>query len=237
MSAIKIDDFTTLEPATQQQLQNAIENTLDINIIGFDGPNASMDECLKNHCVRWINPPFICQTIDKLTTQHLNDDIESTGKQQTTTQTLKLLVVEDNLINQQVSIEMLEKMGHVVDIVDSAEQAMTLLNQHKYDILCTDYHLPGMDGLELIKQWPNPDQTPIIIMTADLTDAVFQHCQQLNINNIVTKPYTQKTLLIAIDKAIKQSRDKQNTWTLMPLSQWIPTQKTWALKINHNSAD
>ncbi len=201
---IFIEAFSPLNDLEKQQIRKAITQGIDINVIGFDSERIRSQLFSKAKCVRLIYPPITLKQLKKLCSkQHTHQKhIERKTIAQTA---LKIIVIEDNLINQQVSIEMLEKMGHVVDIVDSAEEGLVLLNRNSYDLLCIDYHLPGLDGIQFIEKWQNPNDTPIIVITADLTDKVFQECQQLNITNIVTKPYTQKALLTAINNALKNS--------------------------------
>ena len=115
---------------------------------------------------------------------------------------LKLLVVEDSEINQQVSIEMLEKMGHLVDVVDNAEEGLATLQRNNYDMLFLDYHLPGMDGFELVKKWQNTKQVPIVMITADLTDDVLIKAQKYHVTEVVAKPFSQQTLSNIIKKTM-----------------------------------
>jgi signal transduction histidine kinase/CheY-like chemotaxis protein/ligand-binding sensor domain-containing protein len=115
---------------------------------------------------------------------------------------LKLLVVEDSAINQQVSIEMLEKMGHMVDVVDNAEEGLTMLQRNNYDMLFLDYHLPGMDGFQLVQQWNNSQKIPVVMVTADLTDDVLIKAQKYQMTEVVAKPFSQQTLSNIIQKTM-----------------------------------
>lgn len=198
-----IETFKPLGTLEKQQIEKALTQGADIYMIGFGCEKIESEMISDIESIRHINPPLTLKNLRKLCSkQHTPQKFTENN---TLSQiALKIIVIEDNLINQQVSIEMLEKMGHVVDIVDTAEEGLVLLNRNNYDLLCIDYHLPGIDGFNFIKKWQNPHDIPIIVMTADLTDNVFQQCQQLNINNIVTKPYTQKDLLTAINKAMKK---------------------------------
>jgi len=115
---------------------------------------------------------------------------------------LKLLVIEDSAINQQVSIEMLEKMGHMVDVVDNAEEGLTMLQRNNYDMLFLDYHLPGMDGFQLVQQWKNTQNIPVVMVTADLTDDVLIKAQKYHMTDVVAKPFSQQTLSNIIHKTM-----------------------------------
>ena len=119
-------------------------------------------------------------------------------------QVYNILLVEDNVINQQVSIEMIEKMGHMIDVVDNVEEAIIMLNRHNYDLLLVDYHLPEVTGLALIERWDNTNKIPILVVTADLTDEVYQSCHRLGVNQIVSKPFSQEQLFNAIEEAYRK---------------------------------
>jgi signal transduction histidine kinase/ligand-binding sensor domain-containing protein/CheY-like chemotaxis protein len=117
---------------------------------------------------------------------------------------LKVLYVEDNVINQHVGIEMIEKMGHLIDVVDNVEEALTMLERNSYDLLLVDYHLPVVNGITLIEKWENTRNIPVLVITADLTDEVYQNCQRLDVKQIVSKPFSQIQLHEAIESAFDE---------------------------------
>lgn len=194
-----------LEPLDKEQkIQlNKINTNTTICFIGFDLNVLSTSDLRDHKNFRLLTPPVAFQSIQNIC--HLNSkEINSESKRTNFLSTqiaYKILLVEDNLINQQVSIEMLEKMGHEVDIVDNAEEGLVMLYRNRYDLLMLDYHLPGMDGLKLMETWTNPQAIPVMIVTADLTDEVYQKCHALKLDNIVAKPFTQLQLSEAIKKA------------------------------------
>jgi signal transduction histidine kinase/ligand-binding sensor domain-containing protein/CheY-like chemotaxis protein len=199
-----VDVLETLDEVQKAQLNKIKTNTM-ICFIGFDLNVLNKSDLRTHKKFRLITPPVTCQSIQNIC--HLN--LKEINSESQITSLLdaqiayKILLVEDNLINQQVSIEMLEKMGHEVDIVDNAEEGLVMLYRNRYDLLMLDYHLPGMDGLKLIQSWTNPQVIPVIIVTADLTDEVYQKCHMLKLDNIVAKPFTQLQLSEAIKKAFE----------------------------------
>ncbi|MBL4659522.1 MAG: response regulator [Alcanivoracaceae bacterium] len=200
-----MDTLTTIGQIQKKQLSKAIECNIEINVIGFDFDLAKINKNLLtyNKLLKLLPPPITLRKIQQLCSDNnFKENInQSPIEKQTTSVALKLLVIEDNTINQQVSIEMLEKMGHLVDIVDNAEEGLIMLDRNNYDLLFVDYHLPGMDGFSLIKTWQNSKSIPIIVITADLTDKVFQQCHKLKIVDIVAKPFSKKRLINVIEKA------------------------------------
>ncbi len=120
----------------------------------------------------------------------------------------KVLVVEDNPINHQVATEMLEKSGFLVDVVESGEEALARVASENYDIILTDYHLPDLNGIDMAQQLVrrqlqcNQEPTPVVLVTADLTDNTWQKAAAAGIRSLVPKPFTQKELVTAIRQAL-----------------------------------
>lgn len=203
-TGVIVDAQSEIKKEFETELLKVKKTTIMVHFIGLNS-NHIKDELLNQINVSKLTQPPI--TYAKLAKNFVYTDTNGFKEKPSikkATISLKLLVVEDNAVNQQVSIEMLEKMGHIVDIVDNAEEALNRLNRNRYDLLLLDYHLPEMDGLSLVKVWDNVHKTPIIMVTADLTDNVLQKCLKLNIDNIVAKPFSQLQLSIAIDKAISK---------------------------------
>ena len=185
-------------------LHKAQKENIKIIAVGFEMKQESKKFSTIDSSLVIIPPPLTFKKMSELCLlSNREEGIKQTRKGKTKhSLALKLLVVEDNIINQQVSIEMLEKMGHMVDIVDNAEEALTMLHRNTYDMLFLDYHLPGMNGFQLVQQWDNINQMPVFMVTADLTDDVLLKCQQHNINEIIPKPFSQKELYRTIKNAM-----------------------------------
>ena len=105
----------------------------------------------------------------------------------------RVLVVEDNTINQQVARELLEVVGMVVTIAGNGQEAATAATEfgEQFDVVLMDLQMPVMDGYEatrlIRKQWPL-DQLPIIAMTAYASREEREHCLQSGMNDHLTKP-------------------------------------------------
>ena len=187
-----------------QLLDVAKNQKTKIIAISFDEQN--YPEHLKALNIPFITspPPLTFKKMQELCLDEFNVDQSHINPMKVIKhqRVLKLLVVEDSAINQQVSIEMLEKMGHMVDVVDNAEEGLTMLQRNNYDMLFLDYHLPGMDGFQLVKQWENSRNIPVIMVTADLTDDVLIKAQKHNMTEVVAKPFSQQTLSNIIQKTM-----------------------------------
>lgn len=107
---------------------------------------------------------------------------------------LKILLAEDNDINALLARELLERRGHGVKVVKSGEAAIAALRAEQFDLLLTDLHMPGLDGMDtarVVRQAEHAQaKRPICIvaLTADAMDATRQACQDAGMDGFLTKP-------------------------------------------------
>ncbi|MDX1452559.1 MAG: ATP-binding protein [Oleiphilaceae bacterium] len=103
----------------------------------------------------------------------------------------RVLLVEDNDINQQVARELLESLGAKVTIASNGQIALDLLDSQHFEIIFMDIQMPVMDGYECSKairrndDWRN---IPIIAMTANAMPHEIRHCQECGMNDHLAKP-------------------------------------------------
>ena len=113
---------------------------------------------------------------------------------------LKILQVEDNLINQYVCEEVFKSLGINYKIVTDGIDAIGLLQTEKFDMVIMDYHMPGMDGYEVsdeIRVQENElrlSETPILIATADSEGSKKSNYIKYGINGHIVKPFSKKEL-------------------------------------------
>jgi two-component system sensor histidine kinase RpfC len=120
---------------------------------------------------------------------------------------LRVLVADDNRVNRAVTAKILERAGHVVDLVEDGEQALDALNSNHYDFVLLDVNMPVMSGLEAVKiyrftQIDGP-HLPIVALTADATEATRRQCEEAGFDQHLTKPIKAETLLAAIEKLVR----------------------------------
>ena len=117
---------------------------------------------------------------------------------------LRILVAEDNLINQRLALKLLEKMGHQVTLVGDGQAAVDAVKKDTFDLILMDVHMPGMDGLEatvvirtLEKQ--RGHHIPIIATTAAAMATDREKCLAAGMDSYLSKPISQSALRQAIE--------------------------------------
>lgn len=107
---------------------------------------------------------------------------------------LRVLLAEDNLINALLMRELLRRRGHIVVQVSSGEAAIAAMEKGGIDILLTDIHMPGLDGIEAARHIRTAEaaasqlRVPIVALTADILDSERRACQDAGMDGFLTKP-------------------------------------------------
>lgn len=116
---------------------------------------------------------------------------------------LRVLVSEDNKLNQMVIKEVLSKVGHLVTLVEDGEQALDALEAQAFDLAIIDFNMPKVSGLEVIKICrfrQDLRNMPIIVLSADATTETHNECKEAGADEFLTKPFNAKHLLGLIAK-------------------------------------
>lgn len=113
---------------------------------------------------------------------------------------LQVLVADDHAANRMVMQRLLEKAGHQVICVDSGEEVLGALEVSDYDAVIADLHMPGLSGLDLLRQLRVMEaggghRTPVLMLSADVTPESIQACEQAGARAFLGKPVSTKRLL------------------------------------------
>lgn len=113
----------------------------------------------------------------------------------------KILIVEDNKINQMVSKKMLENKGIQCEIIDNGEEAIEIARNNEFDMILMDVHLPGINGTIAAKKIRKFDsKTPIIALTAISLNENRENLMSYGMTDVITKPFVPEDFYAVIAK-------------------------------------
>jgi signal transduction histidine kinase/ligand-binding sensor domain-containing protein/DNA-binding response OmpR family regulator len=122
---------------------------------------------------------------------------------------LRILLAEDNLVNQKVARGALEKMGFKVDIVNNGADAIAAWKTDRYHIIFLDCQMPVMDGYQAAREIRRIEQglrhIPIVALTADAMKDAEQNCREAGMDEYLTKPFDRKQLRETIERLLPAS--------------------------------
>jgi CheY-like chemotaxis protein len=118
---------------------------------------------------------------------------------------LRILLAEDNAMNQKVALRLLERLGYRADVAVNGLEALAALERRGYDVVLMDVQMPELDGLDATRQicerWPPESRPYIIAMTANALPEDREACFRAGMNDYVAKPIRGDELAAALKRA------------------------------------
>lgn len=121
----------------------------------------------------------------------------------------RVLVVEDNIVNQQLAVRMLQKTGYQVDVAVNGFEAIELFKSCRYDLVLMDCLMPDMDGYEttqilreLERSGKVDHRTPIIALTAHAIEGEAERCFRVGMDEVITKPFKLSQLSLVLSRYV-----------------------------------
>jgi PAS domain S-box-containing protein len=128
---------------------------------------------------------------------------------------MRILLAEDNLVNQRLISRLLEKMGHTVAIAENGQIALQLLATREFDLVAMDMQMPIMDGLETTERIRAGEKAsgrhiPIVAMTANAFEEDRERCQKAGMDGYVAKPVTAKAIRSEIARVLAAQENERH---------------------------
>jgi signal transduction histidine kinase/CheY-like chemotaxis protein len=121
----------------------------------------------------------------------------------------RILLAEDEPINQEVSLGLLEDVGLLIDLAENGAEALALAQENNYKLILMDIQMPKMNGIEAtraIRGLPNYSATPILAMTANAFDEDRQACIEAGMDDHIGKPIDPEKLFETLYKWLSQAK-------------------------------
>jgi CheY-like chemotaxis protein/HPt (histidine-containing phosphotransfer) domain-containing protein len=180
--------------------------------------HADVIRCRNLGIFRSIWKPIETKTLRRLIFsalgQPIKEEIKESGAQLILPgkpKTLRILVAEDNAVNQRTVVGMLREMGHSASVAVNGEEALTCLSNQHFDLVLMDVQMPVMDGLEATRKIRETEihsslRMPIIAMTAHATKEYEHRCKEAGMDGYVPKPASRQKIEDAIEYVLATSK-------------------------------
>ena len=122
-----------------------------------------------------------------------------------TSHPLRILLAEDNVVNQKLALRLLQQMGYRADLASNGIEAIECIERQPYDVVLMDVQMPEMDGLEAARlitaRWPAHARPRIIAMTANAMQGDREACLAAGMDDYITKPIRVDRLIDSLARA------------------------------------
>ncbi|MBD2461303.1 response regulator [Oscillatoria sp. FACHB-1407] len=117
---------------------------------------------------------------------------------------LRILLVEDNVVNQKIALLLLERLGYRADVAGNGIEALEALQRQMYDVVLMDIQMPEMDGLSatrlICEMWEPGSRPYIIAMTANAMQGDREECFHAGMSDYISKPIRPERLIAALEQ-------------------------------------
>jgi protein-histidine pros-kinase len=126
----------------------------------------------------------------------------------------RILLAEDNYVNQKVAVAVLEKLGHQVDAVQNGVEAVEAWQSGRYDLILMDCQMPELDGYEATREIRRLEaaagrlRIPIVALTAHAIQGTEQQCREAGMDDYLTKPLDRDRLTDVLDRHLGDGQDQ-----------------------------
>jgi len=229
-SDLQMPEMNGLELAEAIRKNPAFEKSKIILLASVDDKKA-LSQC-KKWGIPFLEKPIrqhellqaIMRTLDQT---KLHDSSAPSAYQEKGESAYRILLAEDDPINQEVAVGVLKKRGHQITVADNGKAAIQLLEEQTFDLVLMDVQMPEMGGYEttkIIRDGENEkinSKIPIIAMTAHAMKGDRERCLETGMDDYVSKPINAKVLFKTIDKVMSQRGGTAST----PSSKSSPVKK------------
>ncbi|MCE1252018.1 MAG: response regulator [Anaerolineae bacterium] len=185
---------------------------LPILILSSTGPRDGLPKDI--HSVHWVNKPVkpsalfdILMTVfgvQQSSVSHVQLNRVTEGVKMAERHPLRILLAEDNTVNQKLALRLLSQMGYRADLASNGQEVIQALERQPYDVVLMDVQMPEMDGLEasrvICAHWDCEKRPRIVAMTANAMQGDREACLAAGMDDYISKPIRVEELVVALEK-------------------------------------
>jgi len=228
----KMSDMDGVETTRVIQSGSALKEVPTVIMVTAFGREearqAASDVKISNFLTKPVTPSTLLDGI-MLTMGHEVKDVTRTASRLSETETAisflrgaKVLLVEDNEINQELALELLTSNGMSVEVVNNGQEAVDLLQEESFDGVLMDCQMPVMDGYEatrLLRQQDRYKTLPILAMTANAMAGDREKVLEAGMNDHIAKPINVNDMFSKMAKWIKPAKPQQAVFSTTKIQQ------------------
>jgi CheY-like chemotaxis protein/HPt (histidine-containing phosphotransfer) domain-containing protein len=128
---------------------------------------------------------------------------------------LRILLAEDNVVNQKLALRLLEQMGYRADVAANGLEAVAAVERQPYDLVFMDVQMPEMDGFEasreITRRWPAERRPRIVAMTANALQGDRELCLAAGMDDYMSKPIHVEELVAALERGTARDLEPSRT--------------------------
>jgi signal transduction histidine kinase/CheY-like chemotaxis protein len=156
--------------------------------------------------------PFELQTAIRQAIFSVTSEPSTAERKEKLSERYRILLAEDNPINQKFAIRTLEKMGHTILVAQNGAEALATLKSQKIDLVLMDVQMPEMDGLAATreirkKELGSQEHMPVIAMTAHAMKGDRENCLNAGMDDYIAKPIAREELRQVIERVMKARKE------------------------------
>ena len=182
--------------ANRAIIEPLLSATPDLKFLSAVSSRLSMDEMHAKNCIPIQRFPMLpsefVSGLATLLSDQTEPEVEAPREEPVRTEKLRILAVEDNLINQTVLKAQLDKLGYEVELASNGQEGFEAWQSHSFDVIVADCHMPIMDGFEMTRKIRQAEgvnrRIPIVAVTANALKGAEEECLAAGMDRYITKP-------------------------------------------------